>query len=261
LCWAAGLLWPGPVVVGELDPAGGDLAGRLPLERAGGLAALAAAARHTVSWEQLAERLQPATQTCAALLGPPDAVLARGAVGVLAGGLPSAAASAGVAGLWDLGRLDPMSPAWAAAEVCDLVTVMVRPTAGDVSHAVPLLDQLIRRRCRAAVVIAAPRQRRGAHVDDVVIDAIAERVSGPVVMLGRVVFDPAGVSMAERIMSRWAGKCALGASVRQVIAAVAAAGTRPGTEVVPGAGSAGIGVDDPSQEVSTAPRSQNGRRT
>ena len=70
LALALGLVWPKPVLVGELDPAGGDLVARLPLERSGGLAALAAAARHTIDGEQLAAHAQPVTEMCSLLLGP-----------------------------------------------------------------------------------------------------------------------------------------------------------------------------------------------
>lgn len=263
LCWGMALLWPGPVVVGELDPAGGDLAARLPLEPAGGVAAVAAAARHTLSWEQVVGQLQPVTGNCAALLGSPDPVLSRGSVAVLAEGLPAVARSAGVAGVWDLGRLDSTSPAWAAVGGCDLVAVMVRPTAGDVAHAVVLLDQLAARGCRStAVVVAGPRRRRGAYRDEVVVDAIAERVSGPVVMLGRVAFDPLGVSMVERIMTRWAGKCEFGASVREVIGMVA-------VRLSGGDGEAGpVCLEEPAmpagrvgvEGVGAAPSSENGGR-
>lgn len=224
LALTLGLVWPQAVVVGELDPAGGDLAARLPLERSGGLAALAATARHGVDWEHLAEQLQPATESASLLIGPPDPVLSKGAVGILAAALPAVARSADVAGLWDLGRLDTASPAWPAVAECDLVAVVVRPTAGDLAHAVALLEQLAQHECPVGLVVASARRGRRSHRDGEVAAAVADRLGAPVSILGRIAFDPLGLAMAEHIMARWAGRCALGASVREVLGQVAQVG-------------------------------------
>lgn len=229
LALTLGLVWPSPVVVGELDPAGGDLAARLPLATSGGLAKLATG-RHTVTWDALAEQLQRVTAACSLLIGPANAVLSRAAVGVLAAGLPAEARSAGVAGLWDLGRLDAGSPAWAAAAECDLVAVVTRPTAGDVAHAVSLLDQLAANGCQVGLVVASPRRRRRAHHEDSIGEAVADWVRAPVTMLGRLPNDALGVSMAERIMARWAGRCPLGAATRQVMEQLLLAGENDGRE-------------------------------
>jgi hypothetical protein len=217
LALALGLVWPKPVLVGELDPAGGDLVARLPLGRSGGLAALAAAARHTIDCEQLAAHAQPVTEMCSLLLGRADPVVSRGTVGVLASGLPEAARSVGVAGLWDIGRLDAGSPAWATTAGCDLAVVVVRPNAGDIAHAVRLIEDLVEVGIPVGLVVASARRGRRAHRDDLIANAVAERVHHQVTTLGRVPFDPLGVAMAERLMAHWAGRCPLGASVRAVL--------------------------------------------
>ncbi len=217
LTLALGLVWPKPVLVGELDPAGADLVARLPLKRSGGLAALAAAARHTIDWERLAAHAQPVTEMCSLLLGPADPVVSRGTVGVLASGLPEAARSVGVAGLWDVGRLDAGSPAWATTPTCDLVAVVVRPNAGEIAHAVRLVEDLGEVGIPVGLVVASARRGRRTHRDDLIASAVAERAHHQVTTLGRVPFDPLGVAMAERLMAHWAGRCPLGASVRAML--------------------------------------------
>jgi hypothetical protein len=228
LALTVGLVWPNPVLVGELDPAGGDLAGRLPLERSGGLAALAAAGRHTIDWEQLASHAKPATELCSILLGPADPVVSRGAAGVLASALPAAARSEGVAGLWDLGRLDPASPGWETAAGCDLVAIVLRPAAGDIAHAVRPIVDLGEAGIPVGLVVASAHRGRRAHQDGHIAEAISERVGHRVAILGRVPFDPLGVAMAERLMAHWAGRCSLGASVRAVLEGIVNATSRAG---------------------------------
>lgn len=220
LGWAMGLLWPAPVMVGELDPAGGDLTARLPVSQVRGLAALADSVEGSVGWEQVAECALPVTAACSVLLGSPDGRVSRRAVGLLAAGLPTVSRAAGVAGLWDLGRLDAASPAWAAAEACDTVIVVVYPSAADVAHSVVLIGELQARGCTVGVVVAGPRRRRGAYGQRQVVDAIDGRSAGPVLAFGGVEYDPLGVAMLERIMPYWAGRCDLGRSVKSVVAAV-----------------------------------------
>jgi hypothetical protein len=67
------------------------------------------------------------------------------------------------------------------------------------------------------LVVASARRGRRAHRDDLIADAVAERVGHEVATLGRIPFDPLGVAMAERLMARWAGRCPLGASVRALL--------------------------------------------
>jgi hypothetical protein len=218
---ALGLMWPDEVVVGELDPAGGDLAGRLPMASpVSGVGPLAAAARHGVSWALLAEHSQALTSTCRVLVGRPDRVLSGGAVGLLADGVPRATRSAGVAGIWDLGRLEPSSPAWPTVGVCDLVVVVARPTAVDLAHAMPLVDELLSAGAAVGLVVASGRRGRRGFRDEEIAVALSRRVQVGMPTLARVPFDPLGVSMAERVLPRWAGRCALGGAVRQLVDAI-----------------------------------------
>jgi hypothetical protein len=215
------MIWPGPVVVGELDPAGGDLAGRLPMSSTlAGVGALAAAARHGVTWALLLEHSQALTSTCRVLIGRPDRVFSAGAVGLLADGLPRAARSADVAGIWDLGRLEPSSPAWAAVGPCDLVVVVARPTAVDLAHAVPLVDALLGAGAAVGLVVASPRRGKRSYRNEEISVALGRRVQGWLRTLGRVPFDPVGVSMVEKVLPRWAGRCALGGAARQLVDAI-----------------------------------------
>ncbi|HEX3542276.1 MAG TPA: hypothetical protein VHT75_17715 [Acidimicrobiales bacterium] len=224
LALALGLVWPGQAIIGELDPAGADLAARVPVPGAGGMAVMAAATG-ALRGQELAECLQPATATCSLLLGPSEPDASARTVEALAAALPVAARAADVAGIWDLGRLWPTSPAWAALTGCDLVSIVVRPAAGELAHAIPLLEHLLRSGLPVGVIVAAPgRRRRAAHPDNEVANAIAERLGTAVPILGRVPFDPLGVSMAERLMVHWAGRCALGGAARNLLRAIATAG-------------------------------------
>ena len=220
LALVMGLLWPEPVVIGDLDPAGSDLPGRLPALAGAGAASLAAAARHGLSWDLLESHAQSLSASCRVLVGRPDRVLSAGAVQVLAPGLPGTARSAGVAGIWDVGRLGPTSPAWLAVSACDLVIVVARPTAPDLAHMVPLAQQLLESGVDVGLVVASPRLRRGARREQEVSAEVARRLGGRVVTLGRIPFDSLGVSMAERVQPRWAGRSALGVAVRQLVAAI-----------------------------------------
>jgi len=218
---ALGLVWPSPVVVGELDPAGGDLAGRLPIEDPiVGLAALAADARHGLSWEVLVQHTQPLTDRCHVLLSSPDRVLSSGAVGVLADAVANAARSAGVSGIWDLGRLEPGSPSWPAVWACDVVAVVIRATATDVSHGLRLVEELLAAGTTVGLVVAATGQSRRKHRDHDVAEEIARRTGGGVGLLGGLPRDGFGVSMAERVMPRLAGRSALGSAVREMVPAI-----------------------------------------
>ncbi|MDQ1427414.1 MAG: hypothetical protein QOK39_890 [Acidimicrobiaceae bacterium] len=217
-----GLVWPDPVVVGDLDPAGSDLRGRLPALAGEDTASLAAAARHGLSWDLLAGHTQTLSGSCRLLVGRPDRVLSAGVVRVLAPGLPGTARAAGVAGIWDVGRLDPGSPAWPAVSACDLVIVVARPTAPDLAQVIPLAQQLLEAGLDVGLVVASPRRRRGARSDEEVAAEVAQRLGGAAVTLGRMPLDPLGVSMAERVQPRWAGRSALGAAARQLVAAIAA---------------------------------------
>jgi hypothetical protein len=222
LALASGLVWPAPVVVGELDPAGGDLAGRLAVDDpAIGLEALAAEARHGLTWELLFAHTQVLTPNCQALLSSPDRVSSSGAVGVLAEGVAGATRSVGFAGIWDLGRLEPGSPAWPAVWACDLVAVVIRPTAADVAHGLRLVEELVAAGTRVGLVVtSAGRSRRRGHDGGDVAEEVRRRAGGNVALLGGVGRDALGVSMAERVMPRWAGRCALGAAVRDLVAAI-----------------------------------------
>ena len=225
LASALGLLWPNPVVVGELDPMGGDLAARLPVSMEPGLLTLAAAARHGASGELLAEHTQRLTPICAVLVGRAGRVLSAGAVRLLAPDLPAAATAGGLSGIWDLGRLEPDSPAWPAAASCHLVVLVARPTAAELAHVVPLAEDLAAAGSRTGLVVVSPRRGRRGYRDEDVGVALAERSGITLPILGRVPFDPLGVSMAERVLPRWAGRSALGTAVRGVVDAISRSGS------------------------------------
>lgn len=106
---ALATVWPRPVVVAELDPAGGDIATRFALSANAGVLGLAASGG-AVDPDRIAEHLQSADGV-AVLVGPPGSDQAEAALGGLWTSLPPVLANLpGGDVLADCGRLGPASP-------------------------------------------------------------------------------------------------------------------------------------------------------
>jgi hypothetical protein len=131
--------WSGrqPGVLAELDPSGGDLASWYQLPHTPGLLSWAAAARAPRGPNRrLAEHVRPLPGGVAAVLAPPSARAATGALDLLADLDPPPVAAASNQGLLigDCGRLDPGSPARWLLACADLVLIAARPRLADVAH-------------------------------------------------------------------------------------------------------------------------------
>lgn len=101
--------WPAPVLVAELDPAGGDLAVRFGLSANTGVLSLAACGTERIEAAALAEHTQ-AADGLSLLVGPPGAEQAGAALGGLWPALADGLGSLGAADtLGDCGRLAPGS--------------------------------------------------------------------------------------------------------------------------------------------------------
>lgn len=101
--------WPAPVLVAELDPAGGDLAVRFGLSANTGVLSLAACGVERVDPDVLAEHTQVA-DGLSLLVGPPGAEQAGAALAALWPALADGLGSLGTGdALGDCGRLAPGS--------------------------------------------------------------------------------------------------------------------------------------------------------
>lgn len=134
--------WPGPAVVVEADPAGGDLAARLGLAGEPNLATLAIAVRSGTEPGDLWRHAQPvpgpvrsAAGRAAAVAGPAGSAEGRSlrpAWSVLAPLLSEAASTVVV----DLGRGAPGETAFdAVVPLADAVLLVTRPDLAAISHA------------------------------------------------------------------------------------------------------------------------------
>jgi hypothetical protein len=182
---ALGAVWPPErrVLVAELDPAGGDVAGRFRLPGEPGLLALSAAARRR-------DPAQRVWQFCERLPGGLT-VLTAPAAGEQA---RRALATPGMAGafngldadvLADCGRLDPASPALEVIRRADVVLLVVRPVYTELkrlAESVPGLQEL---RSRLGVVLIG----KGNYPPGEVATAIGVEV------LGSLPVDPHGAAI------------------------------------------------------------------
>lgn len=138
--------WPAdrPLVVAEVDPAGGDLVVRLDLATEPGLVSLAAAGRrelgpetfrdHTQDLGALAGSVGDAHRPRRVLVAPVSAEQSGAALTALRGVLPSTLAGLDGDVLVDCGRLDSHSPAFEVATKADLLVMVAQPVVAEVHH-------------------------------------------------------------------------------------------------------------------------------
>jgi MinD-like ATPase involved in chromosome partitioning or flagellar assembly len=138
--------WPAerPLLVAELDPAGGDLAVRFDLSPEPGLVTLAAAGRRDLDDETLLAHTQvvpgqgqhhPQHGAARRVLPAPVAPdQASAALVALRGRLSDVLRSVDLDVLVDCGRLDQGSPAYRIATEADLLVMVVRPIVAEVHH-------------------------------------------------------------------------------------------------------------------------------
>jgi MinD-like ATPase involved in chromosome partitioning or flagellar assembly len=204
---ALAALWPRPVLLADCDPAGGDVALRMPgaggepLDRDRGLLSLAAVSRRGLSGAQVRDhmqRVQGGLDVLAGLRSPEQAT----ASGHLWAALGSALdAMDGVDVLADCGRVGADSAALVALPVLRssrLVVFVTRPETAAVVHLRERIDALsVALRSRAvdgvplaALVVARSNDSRG--VDGV--RQVLAREDLPVTFLGHIAYDERGAS-------------------------------------------------------------------
>jgi hypothetical protein len=226
-----GAVWPDRAVVAECDPAGGDLAYRLPgpggapLDPHRGLLSLAATARHGIEPRQLWDHVQTLNGGLEVLVGVSTAEQSAGlsglwdGLGQALGRLPEADVLA------DCGRITPGSPATALLRHAAMLVLVARATVESVAHARDRLAALAGRLGEGAVegpaigllLVASPAESKAAvgQVGDVLR---AARL--PVEVLGAIADDPRGAGL---LAGQWSGRLSrslLIRSAREVAAAI-----------------------------------------
>jgi hypothetical protein len=197
---ALAAVWPRPVLLAECDPAGGDLAYRLPAVDGGmlnpgkGLLPLGATARRGLEPAQIHQHTQK-------IIGGLD-VLAGLTHGEQAAGLTwlwgplgrSLAAIPNADVIADCGRLGSHPQIGDLLAEAEQVVLLTRATLDHVAH---LRERLQITKANGVVVIADPRNYRSS-IEDV------RRIVGPIVQFVHgLAHDPKG---AELLRGQWGGR-------------------------------------------------------
>ncbi len=212
-CVALAAVWPRPVLLAECDPAGGDLASRLPAAGGGqldpgrGLLSLAVAARRGIGPGQILEHTQKLSGGLDVLAGVVTAEQGAG-LELLWG--PAGAALAQLPGLdviADCGRIGADGPLYDLLASAATVVLVTRDTLAEVVR--------LRERVTAVTAALASRHRQGIPVRVVVVAghrrfhaALAEvgQALGPggrSRVAGGLAYDPRS---AEALRGEWGGR-------------------------------------------------------
>ncbi|MFF0307433.1 hypothetical protein ACFYSC_08390 [Streptosporangium sp. NPDC004379] len=203
---ALGAVWPHPVLLAECDPAGGDLAYRLPaadggvLNPARGLLTLGATARRGLRPEQIHEHTQKIVGGLDVLAGLTHGEQAAGLTWMWGPLGRALAALPGADVLADCGRLGGHPQTAELTAEAELVLLFTRASLDHVAHLRERLHIMPRDPQIAVVVIADPRQYRTA-IEEVrrIVTATGRRVA----FVSGLAHDPKG---AELLRGQWGGR-------------------------------------------------------
>jgi hypothetical protein len=197
---ALAAVWPRPVLLAECDPAGGDLAYRLPAADGGvlnpgkGLLTLAATARRGLEPAQIHQHTQKIVGGLDVLVGLTHGEQASGLtwlwgpLGRALAAIPNADVIA------DCGRLGAHPQLGDLMAQAEQVVLLTRATLDHVAH---LRERLSITKAHGVAVIADPRNYRSS-IDDV------RRIVGPSVkFVHGLAHDPKG---AELLRGQWGGR-------------------------------------------------------
>jgi len=194
-CVALAAVWPRPVLLAECDPAGGDIACRLPAATGGqldpgrGLLSLAVAARRGIGAGQVLEHTQKLSGGIDVLAGVVTAEqgagleLLWGPLGVALAQLP------GVDVIADCGRLGADGPPYDLLASASSVVLVTRGTLAEVVR--------LRERVPAVTAALASRYRQGTPVGVVVV-AGQRRFRASLAEVAHALGGVAGSGLAER---------------------------------------------------------------
>ncbi|MEU4228824.1 hypothetical protein AB0F17_31400 [Nonomuraea sp. NPDC026600] len=197
---ALAAVWPRPVLLAECDPAGGDVAYRLPAADGGvlnpgkGLLTLAATARRGLEPAQIHQHTQKIVGGLDVLVGLTHGEQAAGLtwlwgpLGRALAAIPNADVIA------DCGRLGAHPQIGDLTAQAEQVVLLTRATLDHVAH---LRERLSITKAHGVAVIADPRNYRSS-IDDV------RRIVGPSVnFVHGLAHDPKG---AELLRGQWGGR-------------------------------------------------------
>jgi hypothetical protein len=224
---ALGAVWPGRAIVAECDPAGGDLAYRLPgpggapLDPNRGMLSLAATARHGVEPEQVWDHVQVLNGGLEVLVGVSTAEQSSGLRSLWDGFGQAFRGVAEADVLADCGRVGPDSPSLALLRHASLLLLVARATVESVAHTRDRLAALAGRLGGASVagpgigvvLVAEPDRSRQA------IGQVGEVLRGaqlPAEVVGAIAHDPKGAALLSGQWGGRLGRSLLVRSTRQV---------------------------------------------
>jgi hypothetical protein len=204
---ALAALWPRPVLLADCDPAGGDLALRMPALAGGpldpdvGLVSMAAAARRGLKAGSVEQHLQPVVGGLDVLVGLRSAEQAAGidalwpALGAALATLP------GIDAIADAGRVGPGAATLPLLRSAHLVVLVCRPSVSSVFHTrerLAALTTTLRSSSvdsvrTAVLVVADPSDRRSVSG---IRDALARQEHGPD-HVWEVAHDPKGARLFD----------------------------------------------------------------
>ncbi|WP_327087480.1 hypothetical protein OIE66_34910 [Nonomuraea sp. NBC_01738] len=197
---ALAAVWPRPVLLAECDPAGGDLAYRLPAADGGvinpakGLLSLGAIARRGLEPAQIHEHTQKIVGGLDILAGLMHGEQAAGLTWLWGPLGRSLAAIQNADVIADCGRLGTYPQIGDLLAEADITVLLTRASLDHVAH---LRERLSITKAQGVVVIADPRTYRSG-IDDV------RRVVGPTVtFVHGLAHDPKG---AELLRGQWGGR-------------------------------------------------------
>jgi MinD-like ATPase involved in chromosome partitioning or flagellar assembly len=257
-------VWPGPVLLAECDPAGGDLMFRFPgadgrqLDPRRGLLSLAVAGRRDYQQQQVWQHTQKIHGGLDVLLGVTNAEQGAG-LSTLWGPLARMlSALPGTDVIADCGRVGPDGPFYDLLAEADAVLLVTRPELGDI----------IRLRDRAAAVVTdAVRRGRSWFAVDVLTIADPQRlktaeaeVTHALAQAGLPVRLSCGIADdrrgAELLRGTWGGKLdksLLIRTAREAVGQLAAVRIPAAAEVQQPPGQAGPASDQPPPYSQSSP--------
>ncbi|GGK59201.1 hypothetical protein Ppa06_17940 [Planomonospora parontospora subsp. parontospora] len=203
---ALGAVWPRPVLLAECDPAGGDVAYRLPAADGGvlnpgrGLLTLGATARRGLTTALIHEHTQKIVGGLDVLAGLTHGEQAAGLTWLWGPLGRALAALPGADVLADCGRLGGHPELGELIAEAGLVVLFTRGSLDHVAHLRERLHVMPRGARVGVVVIADPRQYRGTIED---VRRIVAATSKDVAFVAGLAHDPKG---AELLRGQWGGR-------------------------------------------------------
>ncbi|MET8861486.1 hypothetical protein ABZW11_00885 [Nonomuraea sp. NPDC004580] len=197
---ALAAVWPRPVLLAECDPAGGDLAYRLPaadggvLNPAKGLLTLGATARRGLEAAQIQQHTQKIVGGLDVLVGLGHGEQAAGLTWLWGPLGRALAAIPGADVIADCGRLGAHPQLGDLVAEAEQVVLLTRATLDHVAH---LRERLQITKAHGVVVIADPRNYRGS------IEDVRRIVGNTVQYVHGLAHDPKG---AELLRGQWGGR-------------------------------------------------------